>query len=171
MGGRRIERDTPVSDQVIGGSAPVDDPCDPCRCLMQFYELITAPRPPYLYRAELYAQPEFEYPKTDRTGLYVSVKTSDEKALLATLVDGYGNFTWGEFSPNTIPLVVEAPGATRTECDGFKVNVWLSLGVVSLWRILRVTLFFSDGTTLLAETGSAEIPVEIHGDTCSFASP
>ncbi|MFI2205398.1 hypothetical protein ACH47Z_32370 [Streptomyces sp. NPDC020192] len=110
-----------------------------------------------LFRAELFTLTGDSDNKDPDTGIYVTVKTSDEKSLLASInnADSSGKdmTTYNDDSHHIVPLVVEAPGATKSDCGGFKVRMWIKTNGSDNWSIddARVTLYFSDGTTLVAE--------------------
>jgi hypothetical protein len=110
-----------------------------------------------LSRVELFTLTGDEDNKDHDTGIYVTVKTSDGQSLLASVnnADSSGKdmTTYNDDSHHIVPLVVEAPGALRSDCRGFKVRMWIKTNGNDNWSIddARVTLYFSDGTTLVAE--------------------
>lgn len=110
-----------------------------------------------LSRAELFTLTGDEDNKDHDTGIYVTVKTSDGQSLLASVnnADSSGKdmTTYNDDSHHIVPLVVEAPGALKPDCRGFKVRMWIKTNGNDNWSIddARVTLYFSDGTTLVAE--------------------
>ncbi|AEW98561.1 hypothetical protein [Streptantibioticus cattleyicolor] len=114
-------------------------------------------RTPPGVRATLFTLTGDEEDKDHDTGIYVTVKTRDDKGLLASVnnADSSGKdmTTYNDDSHHIVPLVVEAPGATKPDCEGFKVRMWIKTNGHDHWPIddARVTLYFSDGTTLVAE--------------------
>ncbi|MGW2956197.1 hypothetical protein [Streptomyces eurythermus] len=127
-----------------------------------------------LSRAELFTLTGDGDNKDHDTGIYITVKTSDEKSLLASInnADSSGKdmTTYNDDSHHIVPLVVEAPGARKSDCSGFRVRMWIKTNGNDNWTIdvARVTLYFSDGTTLVAE----KLGFNLDGDGASaeFAS-
>jgi hypothetical protein len=60
---------------------------------------------------------------------------------------------YNDDSSHIIPLVVDAPGATKSQSSGYKVHMWIKTNRDDTWDIdvARTTLYFSDGTNLVAE--------------------
>ncbi|MEC3993036.1 hypothetical protein VSR01_05570 [Actinacidiphila sp. DG2A-62] len=110
-----------------------------------------------LSRVELFTLTGDEDNKDHDTGIYVTVKTGDEQSLLASVSNadssGKDMTTYNDDSHHIVPLVVEAPGALKSDCRGFKVWMWIKTNGNDNWSVddARVTLYFSDGTTLVAE--------------------
>ncbi|GHG93105.1 hypothetical protein [Streptomyces rubradiris] len=129
---------------------------------------------PTLSRAELFTLTGDDDNKDHDTGIYITVKTSDEKSLLASInnADSSGKdmTTYNDDSHHIVPLVVEAPGARKWECSGFRVRMWIKTNGNDNWTIdvARVTLYFSDGTTLVAEKFGFNLDGD--GATAEFAS-
>ncbi|KRV49055.1 hypothetical protein AQ490_22360 [Wenjunlia vitaminophila] len=132
-------------------------------------------RQPTLYRADLFTLTGDGDNKDHDTGIYITVKTRDDRTLLASInnADSSGKdmTTYNDDSHHIVPLVVEAPGATKSNCDGFKVRMWIKTNGNDTWTIddARVTLFFSDGTTLVAEKLGFSLTDD--GDSVEFCSP
>ena len=94
--------------------------------------------------------------KDHDTGIYVTVKTSDDRTLLASInnADSSGKdmTEYNDDSHHIVPLVVEAPGVTKAACGQFKVRMSIKTNGNDTWTIdeARVTLYFTDATTLVA---------------------
>ncbi|MEU5079780.1 MULTISPECIES: hypothetical protein [Streptomyces] len=129
---------------------------------------------PTLSRAELFTLTGDGDNKDHDTGIYITVKTNDEKSLLASInnADSSGKdmTTYNDDSHHIVPLVVEAPGTGKSECYGFRVRMWIKTNGNDNWTIdvARVTLYFSDGTTLVAEKFGFNLDGD--GDTVEFAA-
>ncbi|QHA08740.1 hypothetical protein GQF42_40650 [Streptomyces broussonetiae] len=129
---------------------------------------------PILFRAELFTLTGDSDNKDPDTGTHLTVKTGDEKALPASINNadssGMDMTTYEDDSHHIVPLAVEAPGARKSDCDGFKVRMWIKTKGSDNWPVddARVTLCFSDGTTLVAE----KLGFSLNGDgaTAEFAS-
>jgi hypothetical protein len=149
-----------------------------CACLERFYELLTARREPTLYRAELYTLTGAMFAKHEEVGVYVEVKTADDRTLLAYTTNadtGYG-FYYYLNSVHVVPLVTASTGIAKADCLGFKVRLWISFSAEALpglnpWQLdlARIMLAFTDGTVLVAENRD----FQLLGDeaTALFAAP
>ncbi len=130
---------------------------------------------PTLLRAELFTLTGDDDNKDHDTGIYITVKSGDEKILIASVnnADSSGKdmTEYNDDSHHIVPLVVEAPGATRSICEGFKVRMWIKTNGSDKWTIddARITLYFSDGTTLVAD--KYNFALEDDGDSTDFNSP
>jgi hypothetical protein len=128
-----------------------------------------------LIRAELFTLTGDGDNKDHDTGIYITAKTRDGKTLLASInnADSSGKdmTTYNDDSHHIVPLVVEASGATKVNCDGFKVRMSIKTNGSDHWEIdeARVTLYFSDSTTLVAEKFRFSLTDD--GDSTEFASP
>lgn len=128
-----------------------------CECLLKLFALLIATRPSTLMRAELFTLTGDEDNKNEDTGIYVTVKTSDDRTLLASInnADSSGKdmTEYNDDSHHIVPLVVEAPSVTRTACGQFKVRMSIKTNGSDTWTIdeARVTLYFTDGSTLVAD--------------------
>jgi hypothetical protein len=146
-----------------------------CFCLLRLYELISAPKQPTLIRAELFTLTGDGDNKDHDTGIYLIVKTSDDRTLLASVnnADSSGKdmTEYNDDSHHIVPLVVEAPGVTKGDCGGFKVHMSIKTNGDDTWTIddARVTLYFSDGTTLVAE--QFDFSLVNDGASTDFAAP
>jgi hypothetical protein len=108
--------------------------------------------------------------KVSDASFAVSVKTSDQKALLASINNAGLGFYWDEASTTVVPLLVEAPGATKDDCDRFSVDLrYYAQNNSTIFEWVRVTLYFSDGTTLLAQ--QLNVGVDPPTGTFEFSSP
>lgn len=85
------------------------------------------------------------------------VKARDNSTLLASVANadssGKDATEYNDDSEHIVPLVVEAPGVTDADCVKFKVRMWIKTKGNDTWTIdeARVTLHFSDSTTLVAD--------------------
>jgi hypothetical protein len=146
-----------------------------CECIVRFYELLTSAKASTLNRAELFTLTGDGDNKDHDTGIYITVKTSDDKALLASInnADSSGKdmTEYNDDSHHIVPLVIEAPGATKDTCGQFKVRMWIKTNGNDEWDIddARVTLYFSDGTTLVAEQLGFNLIND--GASTNFAAP
>ncbi len=146
-----------------------------CFCLLRLYELISTPKQPTLIRAELYTLTGDADNKDHDTGIYLIVKTADDRTLLASVnnADSSGKdmTEYNDDSHHIVPLVVEAPGITKEDCGGFKVHMFIKTNGNDTWTIddARVTLYFSDGTTLVAEQFGFSLVND--GARTDFAAP
>jgi hypothetical protein len=137
--------------------AAAQQPDQSCACMLKLYELIAVTRQPTLRRAELFTLTGDDDNKDPDTGIYITVKTADDRALLASInnADSSGKdmTTYNDDSHHIVPLVVEAPGISKEDCRGFNVRMWIKTKGNDTWTIddARVTLYFGDGTTLVAE--------------------
>jgi hypothetical protein len=147
-----------------------------CACVIRLYELITAPKQPTLYRAELWTLTG-DKAKASSTAIYVAVKTADDRTLLASAtgadcsVDGAAWTIYVHKSSHIVPLVVEAPGISKADCGGFLVRMWVkTYNIDEPWTIdtVRITLYFSDGTNLVAENVAVEL---LRDASTEFAAP
>ncbi|MFF9586447.1 hypothetical protein [Streptomyces achromogenes] len=129
---------------------------------------------PTLSRAELFTLTGDGDNKDHDTGIYITVKTSDDRSLLASInnADSSGKdmTTYNDDSHHIVPLVVEAPGTGKPDCSGFRVRMWIKTNGNDNWTIddARVTLYFSDGTTLVAEKFGFNLDGD--GATAEFAA-
>ncbi|WP_258565294.1 hypothetical protein [Streptomyces sp. WELS2] len=129
---------------------------------------------PTLSRAELFTLTGDDDNKDHDTGIYVTVKTGDERSLLASInnADSSGKdmTTYNDDSHHFVPLVVEAPGAGKSECSGFRVRMSIKTNGNDNWSIdvARVTLYFSDGITLVADKFGFNLDGD--GATAEFAA-
>ncbi|TDT95954.1 hypothetical protein EDD99_7796 [Streptomyces sp. 846.5] len=129
---------------------------------------------PTLERAELFTLTGDSDNKDHDTGIYITVKTHDDKSLLASVnnADSSGKdmTTYNDDSHHIVPLVVEGPGTSKADCGGFKVRMWIKTNGNDTWPIddARVTLYFSDGTTLVAEQQG--ITLKNDGASTEFAA-
>ncbi len=130
---------------------------------------------PTLDRAELFTLTGDGDNKDPDTGIYITVKTQDSKSLLASVnnADSSGKdmTKYNDDSHHIVPLVVEGPGTSKADCAGFRVRMWIKTNGKDKWTIddARVTLYFSDGTTLVAEKQSFNL--ENDGASTEFAAP
>lgn len=129
---------------------------------------------PTLIRAELFTLTGDSDNKDNDTGIYVTVKTGDGRSLLASInnADSSGKdmTTYNDDSHHIVPLILEAPGTLKSDCGGFKVRMWIKTKGNDNWTIddARITLYFSDGTTLVAEQYSFNLSGD--GAATEFAS-
>lgn len=89
--------------------------------------------------------------KDHDTGVYVHVLTSDEATLLAQIenADNCEGCEYRDWSNHTIKLPVLSPAFQKVACRKFKVKVKSRANGNDKWKFnCRVTLHFSDGTTL-----------------------
>lgn len=151
-------------------------PCtDLCNCLLRLYEILTQSKQPTLVRAELFTLTGDGDNKDHDTGIFVSVKTASGKMQLASISNadssGKDMTTYNDDSYHIVPLEVNAPGATKADCDKFQVRMWIKTNGDDTWDIdlARVTLYFSDSTNLVAE----QIKFQLINDGAStnFSSP
>lgn len=146
-----------------------------CMCMLRIFELMSARQQRTLCRAELFTLTGDQDNKDKDTGIYVTVKTADDRSLLASInnADSSGKdmTTYNDDSHHIVPLVVEAHGATLDDCGGFKVHMWIKTNGNDTWTIddARVTLYFSDGTTLVAEQLGFSLVDD--GASTDFAGP
>jgi hypothetical protein len=161
----------PVNDTALSDAnrtITLADPCDLCSCMVRLYELISAPKDPTLFRAELFVRFMLNG-KGENDGIYVTVKTSDLRTLLVSETNGAHGIAWASPGAYFWPLLVEAPGATRAECERFQVRMSVQTHQQYLYlSVVRITLYFSDSTTLVAEEFDQEI---LQAGSISFASP
>lgn len=117
---------------------------------------------PKLTKVEFYSKTGDDNKDKD-TGVYVTVITSDEKTLLAEIKNADNSnddkTEYNDLSEHTIELVVKSPGSTKAECQKFKFRVGSQAKGNDKWKIdkTRVTLTFSDNTTLFQESGAFEL--------------
>lgn len=146
-----------------------------CACLVKLYELIRTPEQPTLIRAELFTLTGDADNKDHDTGIYLTVKTTDNRTLLASVnnADSSGKdmTEYNDDSHHIVPLVIEAPGITKGDCGGFKVHMFIKTNGDDTWSIddARVTLYFGDGTTLVAEQFGFSLVND--GASTDFAAP
>jgi hypothetical protein len=146
-----------------------------CECLLRFYEILSQKPQPTLGRAELYTATGDGDNKDHDTGIFVSVKTADDSMLLASISNadssGKDMTEYNDDSYHIVPLVVESPGATDLQCTGFKVHMWIKTNGDDTWDIdlARVTLYFSDGTNLVAEQQGFQLVND--GASTDFSNP
>jgi len=128
-----------------------------CDCLLRFYELLNQTKEPTLERAELFTLTGDGDNKDHDTGIYVSVKTADGSTELASIngADSSGKdmTEYNDDSSRIVPLVIDAPGTTKGQSSGYRVHMWIKTNGDDTWDIdvARTTLYFSDGTNLVAE--------------------
>ena len=121
-----------------------------------------------LVRAEFWSHTNDDNKDKD-TGVYVQVRTADLKSVLAGIdgadSSGDGAKEYKDKSDNTIPLVIQAFGATFDQCQNFKFRVGIRAtgpGVFGIgndtWHFNgRVTLYFDNGLTLIQELGDSSL--------------
>jgi hypothetical protein len=151
----RLTRDTGA----YAGAATGRSPDDLCACLERLYELINARNAPTLCWAELFTLTSGFSGKPADFGIYVTVKTADQSALIASAsnAEAGSGFFYPQNSPHFVPLVIDGPGITKADCRGFRVRLQIKLlpqqPPEEPWgiNVARVTLYFTDGTTLVAE--------------------
>lgn len=112
---------------------------------------------PTLDRAELFTLTGDDDNKDHDTGIYVTVKSYDGKSMLASVngADSSGKdaTTYNDDSHHIVPLTVEGAGTSKYDARGFKVRLSIKTNGNDEWDIdeARVTLYFRDGTTLVAD--------------------
>ena len=159
----------PIDTTVVRGG----DPC--CDCILSFYQLLTKAKEPTLVRAELFTLTGDDDNKDKDTGIFLSVKTSDATMELAGISNadssGKDATEYNDDSYHIVPLMVSAPGATRSQCTGFRVRMWQKTNGNDTWSVdlARVTLYFNDGTNIVAERNNFSLVDD--GDSVSFNSP
>jgi hypothetical protein len=161
-----------VSKQATAGDpVPIPPPppasegkcADLCDCLLRFHQILTQTKPPTLMRAELFTLTGDEDNKDGDTAIFVSVKTSNNKVQLASVsnadASGKDMTEYNDDSYHIVPLVVDSPGSTKDECARFNVRLMIKTHGADTWTIdiARVTLFFTDGTNLVAERTSFDL--------------
>ena len=145
---------TSAADAATEGQTPTSALCD---CLLRFYELLNQTKEPTLERAELFTLTGDGDNKDHDTGIYVSVKTADGSTELASIngADSSGKdmTEYNDDSSHIVPLVIDAPGTTKGQSSGYRVHMWIKTNGDDTWDIdvARTTLYFSDGTNLVAE--------------------
>lgn len=165
-----------ISADVARSGLARDNPCsDLCECLLRLYELLTQSKQPTLIRAELFTLTGDDDDKDHDTGIFVSVKSGDGKTQLASVsnADSSGKDMTGytDDSYHIVPLVVDAAGATKADCVQFRAHMWIKTNGSDTWSIdiARVTLYFSDGTNLVAEQDHFQLVDD--GASADFSSP
>ena len=92
---------------------------------------------PTLQRAEFFSHTNDDNKDHD-TGVYVYVKTKDGKSELAKVenADNSPNdeTEYNDGSDHTVPLVVIAPGTTKSVCDGFAVTIKQHTNGKDTWK-------------------------------------
>lgn len=155
--------------RLLGGSklpiAQTNEQCCCCECMLKMFEIVVAAlkQPAKLIRAELFTLTGDADNKDHDTGIFVSVKTSDGTMQLASISNadssGKDMTEYNDDSYHIVPLVVEASGATRAQCSRFKVRVSIKTNGNDTWAIdlARVTLYFNDGTNLVADKADFQL--------------
>jgi hypothetical protein len=101
--------------------------------------------------------------KDHDTCVWAIVTTSDGASQLASIKNGDcgGDNTthYDDHSTHEIAFQIDAPGAKREACKGFKVHLWQKThggAGHDTWKVddATVTLYFDDGLNLTARTGS-----------------
>jgi hypothetical protein len=109
-----------------------------------------------LTRAELFTITGGDNKDHD-TGIFISAKNSDNTTLLSSISNADSSGTdateYNDDSYHIVPLVVDAPGMTRAQSFGFNVHMSIKTNGSDTWilNLARVTLFFNDGTNLVAD--------------------
>jgi hypothetical protein len=115
-----------------------------------------------LQKVELFTETAGDNKDKD-TCVFVDVKTSDDKVLLAHVANGDcsndDRTEYNDDSTHTLALVVDSPGTNKASAAGFKVRLSQVPHGNDKWKIrhARVTLFFSGGETLVAEKRDFEL--------------
>lgn len=101
--------------------------------------------------------------KDHDTCVWATVTTADGSSELAKIENGDcggdDSTEYNDHSTHTISLMIEAAGASKDACRGFKVHLWQKThggAGHDNWEVqsAKVILYFSDGLNLKAETGS-----------------
>jgi hypothetical protein len=100
--------------------------------------------------------------KDNDTGIYVDVKTADGAGMIAKCTNAdnsKGRRTeYKKNSDHTVNLEIIATAIKKSACKAFKVHMWQRTSGWETWHVKpSVTLTFSDGSTLLAESGDVEL--------------
>jgi hypothetical protein len=137
-------------------------------------EIQSAPLPnsasleePRLVRAELLTHTNDDNKDGD-TGIYVTVTTKDTTSLLARIINADSSNSdataYNDGSDHFVELVVQNSAATPSVCRGFQVTIAIrpTGGLChDTWHFdAQVVLYFSDGSTLLAEKGDLSLSSE-----------
>jgi len=148
-----------------------------CDCIIKLVELLLAAqsKEPTLIRAELLTLTGDAGNKDQDTAIFLSVKTSDGRMELASVTNadasGKDMTTYNDDSYHIIPLVLEAPGAVKSQCGQFRVKLFIKTHGNNEWPLdlIRVILYFGDGTNLVAQG----IPGVLNGDGAhtEFSAP
>jgi hypothetical protein len=161
---------------VLRGEPTPENPCASISdSLLRLYEILTESKQPTLERAELFTLTGDSDNKDHDTGIFVSVKSADGKMQLASISNadssGKDMTEYNDDSYHIVPLGVDAPGATKADCNQFKVHMSIKTNGDDTWSIdlARVTLYFSDGTNLVAERANFRLVND--GASTDFSSP
>ena len=105
-----------------------------------------------LERAEFFSHTNNDNKDHD-TGIYVTVMSSGNNTRLASIenADSSGDDSreYKDGSDHPITLHIDAPGASKEACEGFKTKVSIKTNGHDTWRFNgTVTLFFDDGTNI-----------------------
>jgi hypothetical protein len=153
-----------ISDGVIIPQPTQEGRCaELCDCLLRFHQILTQRKPGTLMRAELFTLTGDGDNKDHDTAIFVSVKSADNRIQLASAsnadASGKDMTEYNDDSYHIVPLVVDSPGSTKDECTSFNVRLMIKTNGNDTWTIdiARVTLFFTDGTNLVAEKTSFEL--------------
>jgi hypothetical protein len=171
--GRTLDQKSPYALDV---NRTPENPCgNLCECLLKLYELVNQSKRPTLVRAELFTLTGDGDNKDHDTGIFVSVKTADGKMQLASISNadssGKDMTEYNDDSYHIVPLGIDAPGASKANCDQFTVHMWIKTNGDDTWDIdlARVTLYFSDSTNLIAEKPNFQLVND--GASTDFISP
>src|SRR5262245_19580402 len=133
-----------------------------CDCLLRFHQILTQAKPATIMRAELLTLTGDRDNKDPDTAIFVSVKSANNSIQLASAsnadASGKDMTTYNDDSYHIIPLVVDSPGSNKGDCARFNVRLMQKTKGSDTWTIdfARVTLFFTDGTNLVAEKTAFE---------------
>lgn len=103
--------------------------------------------------------------KDHDTCVDVSISTQDGSSVLADVhnadCSGRDATEYNDGSEHVIKLLVEAAGAAKTSCQGFTVTIGQHPNGHDTWKFnAKVTLYFSDGTTLV----KGQDGIELHNE-------
>lgn len=109
---------------------------------------------PVLVRAAFFSYTSDES-KDYETGVFVAVKTIDDKALLAHADNmdctGRDAKMYVDGSGHSFHIKIDNTNITKSTCSRFKVKIWQQTIGRSKWKFdARVILAFSDNTNLVA---------------------
>lgn len=114
--------------------------------------------------------------KDHDTCVWATVTTSDGSTELGKIENGDcggdDSTEYNDNSTHTIPLVIEAGGASKDACQGFNVHLWQKTHGGrghDTWKVqtAKVILYFSDGLNLTAHADNFALVSNSTGDAPS----
>ncbi len=124
---------------------------------------------PVLIKATFFSHTN-EYQKSLDTGVYITVSTSNASSILAQAVHRDSEILYAYGSDHQFDLDLNRPRIAKADCKGFKVHISIHTHAKNTWRFNgRVVLYFSDHTSITADSGHAELSND--GASDDFSAP